>query len=127
MPAFTPSGTDARTRTGPGAGRLALLLAPALAVVLLFFGGGLVLGLVQALGYIPGAGLGRLSPVHFTRVLTDPPTIPLSRVPDATKDVPVGYAKLAGELISIRFPSALVHRFSPHPVPPPMFISLYSV
>ena len=70
--AVTPSGTDARTRTGPAAGSLPLLLAPALGVVLLLFGGGLVLGLVQALGHIPGAGLGRLSPEHFTRVLTDP-------------------------------------------------------
>ena len=65
MPAFSPSGTDARTRSGPGAGRLTLLLAPALGVVLLLFGGGLVLGLVQAMGYIPGAGLGRLSPCIF--------------------------------------------------------------
>lgn len=62
---------DARTRPGSGFFGLTLLLAPALAVVLLLFGGGLVLGVIQALGYIPGAGLGELSLAHFTRVLTD--------------------------------------------------------
>jgi putative spermidine/putrescine transport system permease protein len=63
---------DARTRRGPGAGGLVLLLLPALAVVWVLFGGGLALGLVQALGYLPGAGLGELSWGHFARVLTDP-------------------------------------------------------
>ena len=63
---------DARTRPGPGAPGLAILLAPALAIVLLLFGGGLVLGIVQALGYLPGAGLGTLGFDHFARVLTDP-------------------------------------------------------
>jgi putative spermidine/putrescine transport system permease protein len=72
MPAFSFSGIDARSRSGPGLGRLALLLAPALLVVLLLFGGGLVLGVVQALGYLPGVGLGRLSCEHFARVLSDP-------------------------------------------------------
>ena len=66
------SGTDTRTRTGPAAWRLVLLLTPALVVVVLLFGGGLALGLVQALGHIPGAGLGRLSLDHFAGVLTDP-------------------------------------------------------
>jgi putative spermidine/putrescine transport system permease protein len=32
----------------------------------------LALGLVQALGYLPGAGLGELTWGHFARVLTDP-------------------------------------------------------
>ena len=63
---------DARTRRGTGGIVLALLLLPALMVVLLLFGGGLVLGIVQALGYLPGAGLGELSLDHFTRVLSDP-------------------------------------------------------
>jgi putative spermidine/putrescine transport system permease protein len=43
-----------------------------LAVVLLLFGGGLLLGMVQALGYLPGAGLGALSWGHFALVLADP-------------------------------------------------------
>jgi len=51
---------------------LTLLLSPSLGVVMLLFGGGLALGIVQALGYLPGAGLGRLSLMHFTAVLTDP-------------------------------------------------------
>ena len=63
---------DARTRRGSGAFVLARLLWPALTVVLLLFGGGLVLGIVQALGYLPGAGLSELSPDHFARVLSDP-------------------------------------------------------
>jgi putative spermidine/putrescine transport system permease protein len=63
---------DARTRRGPGGVALALLLLPALVVVLLLFGGGLALGIVQALGYLPGAGLGEMALDHFARVLTDP-------------------------------------------------------
>lgn len=63
---------DARTRPGPGFTGLTILLAPALAVVLVLFGGGLALGVVQAMGYLPGAGLGRLGFQHFAQVLTDP-------------------------------------------------------
>ena len=63
---------DARTRPGPGFKGLTILLAPALAVVLVLFGGGLALGVVQAMGYLPGAGLGRLGFQHFAQVLTDP-------------------------------------------------------
>ena len=63
---------DARTRRGPGAVALAWQLVPALSVVFALFGGGLVLGVVQALGYLPGAGLGGLSWKHFANVLTDP-------------------------------------------------------
>ena len=72
MTRLPQSNGDARTRRGPGAVGLALLLSPALAVVLLLFGGGLVLGVVQALGYLPGAGLGQLSLDHFGNVLRDP-------------------------------------------------------
>jgi putative spermidine/putrescine transport system permease protein len=53
-------------------GSLVLMLLPALVVVLLLFGGGLVLGIIQAMGYMPGAGLGTLSWGHFGHVLTDP-------------------------------------------------------
>ncbi|MDJ0856255.1 MAG: sugar ABC transporter permease [Desulfobacterales bacterium] len=66
------AGRDARTRRGPGGMPLALMLLPALAVVVVLFGGGLLLGVLQALGYLPGAGLTRLSGVHFVRVLSDP-------------------------------------------------------
>ncbi|MDJ0804068.1 MAG: sugar ABC transporter permease [Desulfobacterales bacterium] len=66
------AGRDARTRRGPGGMPLALMLLPALAVVVVLFGGGLLLGVLQALGYLPGAGLTRLSGVHFFRVLSDP-------------------------------------------------------
>ena len=66
------AGVDARTRRGPGGVPLALMLLPALAVVIVLFGGGLLLGILQALGYLPGAGLTRLSGAHFARVLSDP-------------------------------------------------------
>ena len=66
------AGRDARTRRGPRGMPLALMLLPALAVVVVLFGGGLLLGVLQALGYLPGAGLTRLSGVHFVRVLSDP-------------------------------------------------------
>ena len=63
---------DARTRSGPGGLRLALLLGPGLAAVLVLFGGGLLLGLLQGLGHLPGAGLSRLDLEPFRRVLGDP-------------------------------------------------------
>jgi putative spermidine/putrescine transport system permease protein len=63
---------NARTREGPGRFRLAVLLGPALAVTLILFGGGLLLGGLQALGHLPAAGLDRLTLAHFQRVVTDP-------------------------------------------------------
>ncbi len=66
------TGVDARTRRGTGGMPLALMLLPALAVTVLLFGGGLALGVLQALGYLPGAGLTRLTGAHFIRVLSDP-------------------------------------------------------
>jgi putative spermidine/putrescine transport system permease protein len=41
-------------------------------VVLVLFGGGLFLGLLQSLGHLPAAGMTSLSLAHFRRVLTDP-------------------------------------------------------
>jgi putative spermidine/putrescine transport system permease protein len=41
-------------------------------VVLVLFGGGLFLGVLQGLGHLPGAGSSRLTLTHFSRVLTDP-------------------------------------------------------
>jgi putative spermidine/putrescine transport system permease protein len=51
---------------------LLLALAPACGVTLLLFGGGVLLGLAQALGYVPALGMDRLSTRHFARVLGDP-------------------------------------------------------
>jgi putative spermidine/putrescine transport system permease protein len=48
------------------------LLAPALILIVLLFVGGLVLGLLQALGHTPGTGLGSLTLNHFVAVFTDP-------------------------------------------------------
>jgi ABC-type spermidine/putrescine transport system permease subunit II len=50
----------------------AVVVAAALAVMILLFGGGLILGALQALGHLPGAGMAQLTTDHFTRVLTDP-------------------------------------------------------
>lgn len=66
------AGVDARTRRGPGAINLALMLLPALAVVFVLFGGGLFLGILQGLGHLPGAGLSHLTGSHFSRIVTDP-------------------------------------------------------
>ena len=64
--------TNARTRSGPGAILLAGLMTPALGVVLLLFGGGLLLGFFQSLGYLPAAGMATLSLKHFENILSDP-------------------------------------------------------
>lgn len=70
------SATAASQRPGPGrrtsSRRLVTLLAPALTVIVLLFGGGLLLGLLQALGYhfLPENTTVTLD--HFTTVLKDP-------------------------------------------------------
>jgi putative spermidine/putrescine transport system permease protein len=66
------AGVDARTRSGPRALNLVLMLLPATAVVLVLFGGGLLLGILQGLGHLPGAGLRQLTVAHFSRIVTDP-------------------------------------------------------
>ncbi len=63
---------DARTRTGPGFAVLASLLAPALLMVLVLFGGGLFLGGIQSLGYLPSAGMTDYTLRHFSNVIADP-------------------------------------------------------
>ena len=67
-----PKDVDARTRISPGFLKTAALVAPALAVVAILFGGGLGLGLVQSLGHLPAAGMQAMSLVHFANVLEDP-------------------------------------------------------
>jgi len=69
-PATTVSVLRARTPQRPQI--LFGLLAPALAVVMLLFGGGLALGIVQSLGHLPAAGMSSLTLDHFARVLADP-------------------------------------------------------
>ena len=63
---------NARTRSNPGRSALTLLLAPALGLVTVLFGGGLVLGFLQSLGYLPAAGMKAYSLQHFENILTDP-------------------------------------------------------
>lgn len=64
-----PVRSTGRTTT---AGTLCLLLGPALTVVIALFAGGLVLGLLQAGGYVPGRGLSSLTVEHVRHVLLDP-------------------------------------------------------
>lgn len=64
--------SDARTRIGPGFPVLTVLLAPALFVVLVLFGGGLFLGALQSFGYLPAAGMTDFSWKHFNNIITDP-------------------------------------------------------
>ena len=65
-------GADARTRTSPGFIAVGKMVAPALAVVVVLFGGGLLLGLIQSLGHLPAAGLKSLSLEHFSSILAAP-------------------------------------------------------
>jgi putative spermidine/putrescine transport system permease protein len=68
------SAPDTRVATAPAL-RMAAMLAPSLLVVLLLFGGGLALGLIQSLSRLPAAdwtGLTGLTGAHFVHVLTDP-------------------------------------------------------
>lgn len=51
--------------------RLPLMLAPALAVILLFFGGGLVLGIAQSVDYLPLIGLNQLTLRHYSAILSE--------------------------------------------------------
>jgi putative spermidine/putrescine transport system permease protein len=51
--------------------RAYLLLLPALLVIGLLFGGGLILGGAQSLGYFPVIGLTTLTPRYYLAVLTD--------------------------------------------------------
>lgn len=62
------TGTGRKTSSG----RLLTLLGPALCLILLLFGGGLALGLLQALGHLPSQGLADLGLHHFINVLWDP-------------------------------------------------------
>lgn len=67
-----PQDTDARTRISPGFFKTAALIAPALTVVAVLFGGGLGLGLIQSLGHLPAAGMHSISFTHFANVFEDP-------------------------------------------------------
>jgi putative spermidine/putrescine transport system permease protein len=67
-----PQVSDARTRISPGFLTIGKMMAPALIVVVVLFGGGLALGLIQSLGHLPAAGLKSLSFRHFINVLGDP-------------------------------------------------------
>ncbi len=52
--------------------KLVCLLGPALTLVLLLFGGGLILGLFQALGYSAAEGIQSITFDHFQTIFTDP-------------------------------------------------------
>jgi putative spermidine/putrescine transport system permease protein len=52
--------------------KLPLMLGPALAIVVLLFGGGLLVGLGQSLGYFPAIGLNEFTFEYYFDVLTDP-------------------------------------------------------
>ncbi len=67
-----PTDTDARKRKSPGFAATVRLVAPALLVVIVLFGGGLLLGLIQSLAHLTAAGMGTLTFKHFANVLHDP-------------------------------------------------------
>jgi len=66
-PAMPAAGTSRRTSFR----RLFVLLGPALGIILLLFGGGLLLGLLQALGHVPSQALSTIGGQHFLHVLQD--------------------------------------------------------
>ncbi len=66
--ASPPTGTGRKT----SAWRLLVLLGPALCTIILLFGGGLTLGLLQALGYSASQGFAAIGLEHFLNVLRDP-------------------------------------------------------
>lgn len=51
---------------------LLLLLGPAFSLIVFLFGGGLIIGILQALGYQPLTGLSQLTLQHFISILSDP-------------------------------------------------------
>ncbi len=65
---ITLDGTGRKT----SAWRLFTLLSPALCIILLLFGGGLFLGLLQALDHSPSRGFSSIGLQHFINVLQDP-------------------------------------------------------
>ena len=71
-PEAANAGGNARTRPNPGLRVIGRLTAPALAVVMLLFGGGLILGFAQSLGYLPATGMQMFTLRHFSGVLRDP-------------------------------------------------------
>ncbi|MFN2355628.1 MAG: ABC transporter permease [Desulfopila sp.] len=72
MPHFRSSAAPtAGTRSRTSVRRLFFLLGPALGIILLLFGGGLLLGLLQALGHVPSQALSTISCDHFLHVLHD--------------------------------------------------------
>jgi len=63
------TGKSARARRGPGPAMTIAMLGPALAVTAVLFGGGLLLGVVQSLGYMPAAGLDTLTLDYFRQTV----------------------------------------------------------
>jgi putative spermidine/putrescine transport system permease protein len=63
--------TTAKGRTASPL-QLLLLLGPAAALIFVLFGGGLLLGLLQSMGFTPGDGSAGLSSKYFIAVLQDP-------------------------------------------------------
>ena len=73
------TGSSSHCREKPGSTgrtttlwRLCGLLGPALAPIVVLFGGGLALGLLQALGYLPASGFSSIGLHHFAHVVQDP-------------------------------------------------------
>ena len=66
------SGERATTRPAPSLWLVWGLVCPALAIVVMLFGGGLLLGGLQGFGYFPGLGPQRFTLQHFKNILAAP-------------------------------------------------------
>jgi putative spermidine/putrescine transport system permease protein len=69
---MTPMADTFRKQSTSSHSRPWLLMAPAMAVVGALFCGGLILGFIQALGYIPAAGMTHVSLAHFRNAIMNP-------------------------------------------------------
>ena len=67
-----PEPTAHRTITTTPRLTLLLLLSPAVSLIVFLFGGGLIIGFLQALGYQPLTGMSQLTVQHFITILSDP-------------------------------------------------------
>ena len=112
--------------------RLFCLIGPALCTILVLFGGGLVLGLMQALGYLPAVGFSTISLHHFAHILQDPDfgkslILTLYIATTSTLTAAVISVLLALSLIRWAADSRIVHFFLQVPLTVPHLVIAISI
>ncbi len=107
-------------------------LGPALALIILLFGGGLFLGILQALGHLPSIGIDQLSLKHFHHVFVDPDFIPSFKLTIYISAASTVIAALLSLLVSLSIlrlapKSKLVNYFLQIPLTVPHLVVAISV